>query len=899
MLQWFALLAFLSLNTTLVASSHLQMMDTTILMIEGEQACSGDTVTIAITSNEFNDVTGFQFSFSWDPNQANLLDTCNTFDSNINFNAVGSNNVVVTWLEGSGGSASLPPGDTLIVFKMNVLDIPPGGIPVNFGPLSPAEVIVATSNGTSIVTPITIDGLITFNNINSQAMATPINCIDTLSTLNATASGESPSFEWYYNGNLYAQTADTLANNSGLYTLIATSGHCIDTSFIQVDEDTAEPNIQEITPDTLSCTNTAIILSANTAPGQSNFWLFPGQDTLQIDSITVDSAGLYYLQVVDNQNGCFSIDTIEVIDISNFPEIVITGDTLLDCSTETISLLANSSVNATAYAWQDELGALLSDSAQLFISTPGLYELIVTDISSGCQSSDSILIEENTIAPFGEIAEYGTLNCITDTIFLETLNLSDNVLVCWLDDVGMQIPMGQITEAGFYIMKLIDTLNTCTFLDTIEVEASINLPEVDILFDTPNVISCENEMVEAESISNETDIAFLWQNVNSDTIAQTGTITFTQAGSYTLTATNLLNACAFDTTITITENLSPPQLDITLLQAFDCTLEQAALSTIASPLYLYEWSSEQGSINILSPAEAITTVSATGLYTLEVTNTENGCTANGSINVTSISSQITSVDLETPQVDCESLTDGILLINNINGIDTTFQYAVDNATNFVNTPLFTGLTIGEHQLFIADPDGCVYDTTFFITGATGHEVFIDVSQNPIKPGDTVTLNALPNISQENIVDIQWFDNSLLCDSCTLSINVNPTVSTTYLVQTTDNQGCIGEAIINLLVDASIGVYVPNAFSPNGDGQNDVFYIHTDDNIKNIKEMSVFSRWGKLVFNKKNFAPNDPLNGWDGTSLGEELDPAVFVYYIQLELVNGNEALISGDIMLIN
>jgi hypothetical protein len=507
--------------------------------------------------------------------------------------------------------------------------------------------------------------------------------------------------------------------------------------------------------------------------------------------------------------------------------------------------------NSVQIEWQNSNGEVINQSNDLLIDTIGTYVFIVLDTLNGCSDSIEVQLTENLDTPPLEITGDTVLTCSDTILMLSVNNPIDSISYEWRDEQGILLSDSTILDvstAGIYQLIATNTFNGCSSPDTIEISQSIEIPEVALAYTTPEVITCENEVVNLEATSNNM-LTYVWQNVNGEIIAQSGNATFTEEGDYELTATNLFNGCSFDTTLNITENLALPVVNILIEQVFDCTTEQAIVTTIENPNYLYNWTSEAGTIT--TPSEASTVVTAIGQYTVEVENIENGCTNSGSVDVNSIASQISFIDFEALPVACNGLGGGSLIINDVNGIESTVQYAIDTPSNFTNNPVFTGLAIGLHQLFVIDPNDCIYDTTFNISEALGHEVFINALQNPIGIGDTVLLNAQVNIPQEEIVDIQWFSTSALCDSCSFSINVSPNVSTTYTIQTTDEQGCTSEAIITLAVDASIGVYVPNAFSPNEDGRNDVFYVHADDNITNIKELSVFSRWGKLVFNKKN------------------------------------------------
>ncbi|TAL57928.1 MAG: gliding motility-associated C-terminal domain-containing protein, partial [Bacteroidetes bacterium] len=86
-------------------------------------------------------------------------------------------------------------------------------------------------------------------------------------------------------------------------------------------------------------------------------------------------------------------------------------------------------------------------------------------------------------------------------------------------------------------------------------------------------------------------------------------------------------------------------------------------------------------------------------------------------------------------------------------------------------------------------------------------------------------------------------------------------------------------------------YIPNAFSPNGDGENDIFYVRGNC----IKELTfiIYNRWGEKVFET-----TDPKICWDGIYKGKPLNTAVFVYYMEATLTNGEKINRKGNISLI-
>lgn len=117
---------------------------------------------------------------------------------------------------------------------------------------------------------------------------------------------------------------------------------------------------------------------------------------------------------------------------------------------------------------------------------------------------------------------------------------------------------------------------------------------------------------------------------------------------------------------------------------------------------------------------------------------------------------------------------------------------------------------------------------------------------------------------------------------------------------TDANGCITTDFIVITIDNfnETGVFIPNAFSPNGDGINDELMVFADNKIQQINVMKVFNRWGEEVFSMENFPANQAQFGWDGYFRTEKLNNAVFVYYVEVEYTTGRVEIFKGDVTLI-
>jgi len=119
----------------------------------------------------------------------------------------------------------------------------------------------------------------------------------------------------------------------------------------------------------------------------------------------------------------------------------------------------------------------------------------------------------------------------------------------------------------------------------------------------------------------------------------------------------------------------------------------------------------------------------------------------------------------------------------------------------------------------------------------------------------------------------------------------------YELTVSNECGTVSDAA-NIIVESCREAYIPNAFSPNGDGRNDRFYIYDGGDVEMIKTFSIFDRWGNQVFLRTNLAANDYQSGWDGTFKGRPAAPGVYVYYAEIAFRDGYSEMRSGDVALL-
>jgi gliding motility-associated-like protein len=306
----------------------------------------------------------------------------------------------------------------------------------------------------------------------------------------------------------------------------------------------------------------------------------------------------------------------------------------------------------------------------------------------------------------------------------------------------------------------------------------------------------------------------------------------------------------------------------------------------------FQWNTSNG--NIASGGNTATpTITLPGTYILVVSNPVNGCTDSDDVIITP---EEPEVELTVVQPACEG-DKGTIAVTELVGAQPPVLYSIDGGQTFSGQNVFTGLLPGDYTVQIVDATGC--GTSRQATIIPPAVFVIDLAtEAQISFGESYQINTIVSLPMSDIASIQWTPSTgLSCDTC-LSPLAMPLTSTRYNLTVISEVGCEERAPILLRVDREIDIYIPNIFSPDGDGDNDVFMIFANtDQVRIIKEFQVYSRWGEQVLYLKDFLPNDPQFGWDGMHRGDPLNPAVFVWYVVVELIDGREILLEGDVTL--
>ena len=750
-----------------------------------------------------------------------------------------------------------------------------------------------------------------------------LTCTNIQTVLDATASSTGMNFEYNWQtatGNIVegVNTLQPTIDAPGVYELDILNGSnfCSINASILVVEDVILPDAVINPADVLNCYDPMISLDGNGSSlgGIYEYQWSTNQGIIESGDNTlfpiISQEGTYNLLVSNIDNGCVNFASIEVQRDTISPVAAIASPEILNCAVLQIPLDASSSIGGSlAYSWATQDGNIIGndDIQTITANSPGEYQLALLDVENGCVDTILVNVEQDIVAPAIQIEQAAIINCYDPEINLSSSvnSNSGQYSLLWSTSNGNILSGGEslnpeVNLGGLYVLNVLDPVNGCSNTEEIEVELDQEYP--DLLDGIPGLIDCDTEEVNLEvEVSNWTsDYTLEWSTSNGVIISGLTTLNplVTTAGQYTLVVTDGLNGCESMVTLTVEEDYEYPTVDAGVDFLLPCYEETYFLNAFyqsgGAPISV-EWYTVDG--NLVSGADVLQAeIDEGGTYQVTITNQINGCASSDEVLVDEDFPQGLIVD-ENPALCHNGL--GSLFISGVQGGTAPYIYSLDGGQSFSGENNYPSIQPGDYTILAQDANGCLTDSES-VTIYNPPPVNVDVeAQVDLLQGESYQLQAFINYPINQIASVSWTPpQGLSCYDC-LEPVASPEETIIYQVEVVNTNGCRERDFVSILVDKDAEVYIPNAFSPDGDGDNEVFMIFADmRNILQVKKFMVFDRWGEAVFEYQNFLPNNPAYGWDGTFAGKQFDSGVFVYYAEIEMLDGRIEFYEGDVTII-
>ncbi|MDB5284002.1 MAG: hypothetical protein JWO06_3077, partial [Bacteroidota bacterium] len=353
-------------------------------------------------------------------------------------------------------------------------------------------------------------------------------------------------------------------------------------------------------------------------------------------------------------------------------------------------------------------------------------------------------------------------------------------------------------------------------------------------------------------------------------------------GSYNVTVTDAHACTATISNISITQptllTVTDTFTNVSCPGKTDGTV--TAFASGGTPAYVYAWSNGAGNVN---PDINL----GKGTYIVTVTDANN-CTATVSQDIIELPGIILNSTVHN--ILCPPLQNGFVELS----VTTSFPPVTFVWSNGSHSPNNFSLGDGTYYVTVTDANNCVKDTSFTIKTDTIMTVLVSPHDTSIDLGNSVNLTAITNGVGGNIASIVWSPvNGLDCSDCVSPVST-PIQSIYYVATVVSDSGCVAIDTGNVIVVPTYDIFIPNVFTPNGDGNNDYFEVFGNKKIWKEFEVQVFDRIGEKVYES-----NDMNFKWDGIYKGKYMMPAVFVYQIHLTYIdNHTEKLYKGSVTLV-
>ncbi len=737
-----------------------------------------------------------------------------------------------------------------------------------------------------------------------------LTCANDTLLLDGSASQSGPGITYSWSGPGISNGPTTTAPQvflPGIYTLTVSnaSNGCTNTDAVSVGQDIVPPIANAGSNQILTCaTSTGVTISASASDTGAGFtlqWNGPGINATngsQVEPL-VNAPGTYTLVVTNTTNGCTSSDMITVGLDQDLPIADAGLDQTITCSVGQVTLDASGSTgNAPLdYTWSGPgINATNQNESSPTVSQSGIYTVTVTNSITGCKATDQAEVFLDTAPPVAT-ATGGTITCTAlDVVITATSSLTGSTFA-WtgpgitLGTMNLQNP--KVGNPGAYTV-VVTAPNGCTASATANVGIDAAVPLGNAEGTQLNCLNGGQSTIKG-TVSTP-GATFAWSGPNGFTSTVLNP-TVTVPGIYVLTLQSP-NGCAKPYQAEVTADFAQPAVVLSVKNKLDCSTTSVQINgnnSSAGAAFTYQWSTANGNIisgdNTLSPV-----VDAPGQYSLLITNNLNGCTNTGTVTVEYDPSVPSGFDLAVKNIRCFGELNGAISVNAVLGGTQPFQFSL-NGGPLSGTGQYSQLPEGTYMLQLLDAHGCKLDTTVVITAPGALQVDLE-DDLLVELGEAVSVTATLS-GTTPIATIKWNPPAPCTVPDCLTYDTLPTHSYVQTITVTDSNGCVSTDRQLIQVDRSRRIYVPNAFNPNSnDPVNSFLMVQGGTDVRRVKTWQIFDRWGDAIFVENDFQPNDPNFAWNGKARGDDAAQAVYVWYIEVEFVDGQTEQFRGDVALV-
>ncbi len=678
------------------------------------------------------------------------------------------------------------------------------------------------------------------------------------------------------------------ANNNGNYTVVVTDSRgCSASTSTIVSVTTVVPSAVTNSP---VCAGGTLALIAD--GGTIASWTGPNSFASGLLSATIPNvlpvASGTYTVIVTNASGC-SASTTVVAQVNALPTVsaVKTDATCYVANNGTATATALSGVAPYTFQWSNGPSDAIIGSL-----APDIYTVTLTDANT-CSATASVTISQ-PLPLTVQVTQIVNALCSNRADGGASATVSGGTgtyTYLWSNTTGVN-PVNNLPCGANWV--LVTDQNNCTNTQNFNILCPSVLQTTDTIAEDVKCFGGTTGVVRIRMTGGTQPYTYNWFTLTPtsiDSVANVG------AGTYSVSVSDANNCPFGPVTITVRQPQTPVSLTINGTAAI-CKNGSTGTATVipagGTPGYRYAWDSfATGSIGATAVNLPV------GVYNVTVSD-QNACSAIAQYTITEPDSvHVTAKAINTI---CYNDDNGFVLVNTISGGNGgPYTYSLDNA-NFQADTIFAGLVAGLYTIYAQDTRGCLDTAQVRVFQPSPIQITIaNGSKVTIPMGEGVRLVTNVNVAPSSLNYVWTPRVALSCENMIPCTNpfVQPLDPIRYTVLVTDtNTGCTATTSVLVEVEKNRNIYVPNIITPNNDGYNDFFMVYGGLGAVKINTLKIFDRWGEMVFEAKDFLPNDQRYSWDGWFKGEIMHPAVFVYYMEVEFVDGQKIPYKGDITVV-
>lgn len=681
---------------------------------------------------------------------------------------------------------------------------------------------------------------VTVNSLPTPAInpATQGICSGTSASL--TASG-GISYSWSTT-DATATISVTPANTSTYTVTVTDANTCSATASATVTVN-ALP-IATINPaSAILCNGESTTLTAS--GGTSYIW----SNTSTTASITVTPASTTtYTVTATDANTCTASASASVT-VNPLPNAAVSPATTAICAGNSTTLNASGGIS---YVWDANANSANTASVTLTPANTTSYSVTATDANT-CSATAGATVAVNQL-PIASVNPPQVTICNNTST---TLTASGGATYLW-SNAAITATITVSPSANTQYNVTVTDANTCS--TTASAAVTVNALPIALITPSSSTICFGN----SATLQASGGASYVWSNA---AITDSISVSPQSNATYSVTTTDA-NTCTASATANVTV------IPLMVLSATPTNVDcfggntgaiNLSVSSGQSP-YSYLWSTTDITQNIVALTQ--------GTYSVTVTDNA-GCTATASSVVNEPAELILTSAFSNPT--CASIApDGNISLT-INGGTTPYQYLWDNNANTAN--LYT-LLPGNYSVTVYDAHNCSVTDAFTLSYIYDFSVQAN-GMATIKLGETAGISYTLNGNAGNYTSL-WSPASLVdCSTCQ-NTTAYTNHTTLYQIKIENDSGCIATDTVTVNVIPDYSLFVPNAFTPNGDGNNDLLMIFGNKNAIEYFSFQIFNRIGEKVFETNNSSFT-----WDGSYKGTMQQPGVYVWQLKATFNDGH------------